>query len=47
MSVAYRFGTQSLEELRNAYVIRPEWSLETSTDTRGRSGLDLFWTRRY
>ncbi len=46
VSLAHRFG-QSVEEVRIEYVIRPEWSLETSTDTLGRSGVDLFWKRRY
>jgi len=47
VSLAHRFGAQSVEEIRIEYVIRPEWSLETSTDTLGRSGVDLFWKRRY
>jgi translocation and assembly module TamB len=47
VSLAHRFGAQSVEEVRIEYVIRPEWSLETSTDTLGRSGVDLFWKRRY
>jgi len=47
VSLAHRFGAQSVEEMRIEYVIRPEWSLETSTDTLGRSGVDLFWKRRY
>ncbi|MCC6764424.1 MAG: translocation/assembly module TamB domain-containing protein [Deltaproteobacteria bacterium] len=46
VSLAHRFG-QSVEELRIEYVIRPGWSLETSTDTVGRSGVDLLWKRRY
>jgi translocation and assembly module TamB len=46
VSLAHRFG-QSVEEVRVEWVIRPEWSLETSTDTLGRSGVDLFWKRRY
>jgi len=47
VSLAHRFGDQSVEEVRIEYVIRPGWSLETSTDTLGRSGVDLFWKRRY
>ncbi len=46
VSLAHRFG-QSVEEVRIEYVIRPEWSLETSTDTLGRSAVDLLWKRRY
>ena len=47
VSLAHRFGAQSVEEVRIEYVFRPEWSLETSTDTLGQSGIDLFWKRRY
>jgi autotransporter translocation and assembly factor TamB len=47
VSLAHRFGAESVEEVRIEYVIRPGWSLETSTDTLGRSGVDLFWKRRY
>ncbi len=47
VSLAHRFGAQSVEEVRIEYVIRPGWSLETSSDTLGRSGVDLFWKRRY
>ncbi|MEB2284440.1 MAG: hypothetical protein B6D46_02850 [Polyangiaceae bacterium UTPRO1] len=46
VSLAHRFG-QSVEEVRIEYVIRPGWSLETSTDTLGRSAVDLLWKRRY
>ncbi len=46
VSLAHRFG-QSVEEVRVEWMFRPEWSLETSTDTLGRSGVDLFWKRRY
>ncbi len=46
VSLSHRFG-QSVEEVRVEWVIFPEWSLETSTDTLGRSGVDLFWKRRY
>jgi autotransporter translocation and assembly factor TamB len=47
VSLAHRFGAESVEEVRIEYVFRPEWSVETSTDTLGRSGVDLFWKRRY
>jgi autotransporter translocation and assembly factor TamB len=47
VSLAHKFGAQSVEEVRIEYVIRPGWSLETSTDTLGKSGVDLFWKRRY
>jgi translocation and assembly module TamB len=47
VSLAHRFGTQGGEEVRIEYRFRPNWSLETNTDTFGRSGVDLFWKRRY
>jgi translocation and assembly module TamB len=47
VSLAHRFGTQGGEEVRVEYRFRPNWSLETNTDTFGKSGVDLFWKRRY
>jgi translocation and assembly module TamB len=47
VSLAHRFGAQGGEEVRVEYRFRPNWSLETNTDTLGRSGVDLFWKRRY
>jgi autotransporter translocation and assembly factor TamB len=47
VSLAHRFGRQSVEEVRIEYRITPHWSLETSSDTLGESGIDVFWKRRY
>ena len=46
VSLAHRFG-EAVEELRVQYFFTPHWTLETSTDTRGRSGVDVFWKLRY
>ncbi len=47
VSLAHRFGAEGGEEVRIEYRFRPGWSLETSTDTFGQSGIDVFWKRRY
>ena len=46
LAIAAVLGS-TVEEVRIEYVIRPGWSLETSSDTLGRSGIDVFWKRRY
>jgi translocation and assembly module TamB len=46
VSLAHRFG-EAVEELRIEYFLTPHWTIETSTDTRGRSGADVFWKLRY
>jgi autotransporter translocation and assembly factor TamB len=47
VTLAHRFGKESLQELRVEYFFLPQWSIETSADTLGNSGIDLFWRRRY
>jgi translocation and assembly module TamB len=47
VSIAHRFGAQNAGEIRIDYRITPQWSLETSSDTLGDTGIDLFWKRRY
>jgi translocation and assembly module TamB len=47
VTLAHRFGAQAVNELRVEYSLSPQWSIESSTDTLGRSGIDLFWKRRY
>ncbi len=47
VSLSHKFGKQAVEEIRIEYTLTPSWSIETSTDTRGDSGADIFWKRRY
>ena len=47
VSLANTFGRESVVELRIEWQLLREWSLETSSDTLGRSGIDVFWRRRY
>ncbi len=47
ISLAHRFGKQNVGELRLEYRFAPQWSIETSSDTLGESGVDVFWKRRY
>ena len=47
VSLANKFGQESVQKLTVEYAFTPRWSLETSTDTLGDSALDLFWKRRY
>lgn len=47
ISLAHRFGKQNVEELRIEYRVTPQWSVETSSDTLGDSGIDAFWKKRY
>ncbi len=46
VSLAHKFG-EAVEELRIQYFLTPRWTIETSTDTLGRSALDVFWKLRY
>ncbi|HEY2388131.1 MAG TPA: translocation/assembly module TamB domain-containing protein [Candidatus Binatia bacterium] len=47
VSLAHRFAKQGVEEIRVEYTVTPHWSVETSADTLGDSGLDVFWKNRY
>ena len=47
VSIAHRFARQGVQELRIEYTVTPHWSIETSTDSLGESGLDVFWKNRY
>jgi translocation and assembly module TamB len=46
VSLSHKFG-EAVEELRIQYFLTPRWTIETSTDTLGRSALDVFWKLRY
>jgi translocation and assembly module TamB len=47
VSLAHRFAKQGVEEIRIEYSLTPHWSVETSSDTLGDSGIDVFWKNRY
>jgi translocation and assembly module TamB len=47
VSLSHRFGAENVDELRVEYNLTKEWTLETSSDTLGHSGVDVFWKRRY
>jgi translocation and assembly module TamB len=47
VSISHKFAQQSVEQLRVQYFVTPRWTIETSTDTKGDSGFDVFWKRRY
>ncbi|MBI3767333.1 MAG: translocation/assembly module TamB [Deltaproteobacteria bacterium] len=47
VSLANRFAKQSVQEIRVEYTVRPHLSIETSSDTLGESGIDVFWKNRY
>jgi hypothetical protein len=47
VSLAHRFAKQGVQEIRVEYTVNPHWSVETSADTLGDSGLDVFWKNRY
>jgi len=47
VSLAHRFAKQGVQEIRVEYTVTPHWSVETSADTLGDSGLDVFWKNRY
>jgi autotransporter translocation and assembly factor TamB len=47
VSLAHRFAKQGVQEIRVEYTVNPHWSVETSADTLGDSGLDVFWKKRY
>ena len=47
VSLAHRFAKQGAQEIRVEYRVTPNWSIETSSDTLGESGVDVFWKRRY
>ncbi len=47
VTLAHRFARQGVQELRIEYRFRPHWSIETSSDTLGESGLDVYWKKRY
>lgn len=46
VSLSHKFG-EAVEELRIQYFLTPRWTIETSTDTLGRSAVDVFWKLRY
>lgn len=47
VSLSHKFAQQSVEQLSIQYFLTPRWTIETTTDTQGSSGVDLFWKRRY
>ncbi|HYD47768.1 MAG TPA: translocation/assembly module TamB domain-containing protein, partial [Terriglobales bacterium] len=48
VSLAHKFADQqTVEELTIQYFLSRAWTIETSADTRGDSGIDIFWRRRY
>ncbi len=47
VSLSHKFAQQNVEQLSIQYFLTPRWALETTTDTQGNSGVDLFWKRRY
>lgn len=47
VSIAHRFAKQGVQEIRIEYRVTPRWSIETSSDTLGDSGIDVFWKKRY
>jgi translocation and assembly module TamB len=47
VSLAHRFAKQNVQEIRVEYTVTPHLSIETSSDTLGESGIDVFWKNRY
>jgi len=47
VSLAHRFARQGVQEIRIEYTVTPRWSIETSSDTLGETGIDVFWKRHY
>lgn len=47
VSLSNMFAAQSVQELQIEYFITPQWILQTTMDTLGTSGVDLFWRWRY
>lgn len=47
VSLAHRFARQGVQEIRIEYRVTPRWSIESSSDTLGDSGIDVFWKSRY
>ena len=47
VTLAHRFAKQGVQEVRVEYSFRPHWSVESSSDTVGETGVDVFWKRRY
>lgn len=46
VSLSHKFG-EAVQEVRIQYFLTPRWTIETSTDTLGRSAVDVFWKLRY
>ena len=47
ISVAQEFGARAGEVLSVEYGLTPRISVRGTTSSRGTSGIDLFWSRRY
>lgn len=47
VSLSHKFGEQNVQQLRVQYFFTPRWTIETTADTDGQSGIDIFWRRRY
>ncbi len=47
VSLAQEFGAHAAEVVRVEYSLTPSISVSGSTSTRGASGVDVFWHRRY
>ena len=47
VTLAHRFARQGVQEIRVEYTTTPHWSVETSADTLGETGIDVFWKKRY
>src|SRR5262249_16348067 len=47
VTLAHRFAKQGVQEVRVEYRATPHWSGETSPDTVGDTGIDVFWKSRY
>jgi translocation and assembly module TamB len=47
VSLSHTFAEENVQQLRVEYFITPRWTIETTADTAGDSGIDVFWRRRY
>ena len=47
VSLSHKFAEQNVEQLTVQYFISQQWTVETTADTAGDSGIDVFWRRRY
>jgi translocation and assembly module TamB len=47
VSATQQFGGEQQQEYAVEYNVAPNWQIKSSTNSQGKSGIDLFWKKQY